>query len=142
MLLSAGNVPMSILGAAITSLGVGNYFSQMYDFVTKKNPKLQREISVVLAVTMALAGALTIPASHLNEWFNGTNLDLLYALAALVGSWTLTGGMVANSTLVKFGKSMWKRFKEYFHKDGQKGADQNGENGPASGPDMNNPLPN
>ena len=142
MLLSAGNVPMSILGASITSLGVGNYFSQMYDFVTKKNPKLQREISVVLAVTMALAGALTIPASHLNEWFNGTNLDLLYALAALVGSWTLTGGMVANSTLVKFGKSMWKQFKEYFHKDGQKGADQNGENGPSSGPDMNNPLPN
>ena len=147
MLLSAGNVPMSILGAAITSLGVGNYFSQMYDFVTKKNPKLQREISVVLAVTMALAGALTIPASHLNEWFDGNNLDLLYASVALIGSWILTSAMLANSTLVKFGQSLWLQFKEYFHKGSknngqQNNGKQNSTDRPVAGPDMNNPLPN
>ena len=141
MLGSAGHAGLSILGAAITSLGVGNYFSQMYDYVTKKNPKLQREISVILAITMALAGLLTMPASHLNEWFNGTNLDLLYAAAMLVGSWALTTGMMSNSTLIKFGRSLWKRFKDSLHKNGRHGGEQNG-NGPASGPDMNNPLPN
>ena len=112
MLGSAGNVGMSVLGAAITSLGVGNYFSQMYDYVTKKNPQFQREISVILAITMALAGGLTVPASHLNAWFGGTNLDIWYALAALAASWLLTLGMMDNSTIVKFMKSTWNTLNE------------------------------
>lgn len=140
MFLSAGAVAGSITGAVITSLGVGNYFSQMYDYVTKKNPKLQREISVILAITMALAGAMTMPASHLNEWFHAQNLDILYAGAALIASLALTAGMVSNSTIIKFVKGL---FQYDGHKDGN-GSERNQtpESGPSAGPDMNNPLPN
>ncbi|WP_428054840.1 hypothetical protein, partial [Candidatus Avelusimicrobium facis] len=136
MLSAVGNVPMSILGAAITSLGVGNYFSQMYDFVTKKNPKLKREISVILAVTMAAAGLLTIPASHLNAWFGMQGLDLWYAAGALVLSWLATLNMTASSSLVKFFKTQVQDAKDQWHNKKQTPQD------PTAGPDMKDPLPN
>ena len=131
MLGAGGNVTLSIIGAVITSLGVGNYFSQMYNYVTKKNPKLQREISVVLAVTMALAGGLTVPASHLNEWFGGTNLDIWYAMGNLIASLALTSGMMKKSTLVKFIKSSLLSVIESFKKNKNDKGDS----------DVNNQLP-
>lgn len=127
MLAGGGAITPAIVGAVITSLGVGNYFSQMYNYIMKKNPKLQREISVVLAVTMALAGGLTVPASHLNEWFGTTNLDIWYAMGALVASLAFTTGMMKNSTLVKFVKSSLAGLKNTFNKNKDKndGSDAN-----------------
>ena len=144
MLSSGGNVGVAILGAAITSLGVGNYFSQMYDYVTKKNPKLQRQISVLLAVTMALAGLLTTPASHLNAWLGGSNLDIWYSLVCLVGSWLLTTCMMKDSTIIRYFKSLWKNRHGKTTGTVSEAADQQTEP-PADtpqGPDMNNPLLN
>lgn len=140
MLGAGGNVTLSIIGAVITSLGVGNYFSQMYNYVTKKNPKLQREISVVLAVTMALAGGLTVPASHLNEWFGGTNLDIWYAMGALIASLGLTSGMMKKSTLIKFIKSSFLSVIESFKKNKNDKGDSELNNQPPA--DNAEPLPN
>ena len=138
MMVFAGHISGAIIGAVISSLGMGNFFSQMYDYITKKNPKHVREISVILSLTMAFGGVLTMPAYHFNEWFGGNNLDITYALFCLVGSLVLTTNMMANSTLMKFVKNKWNVVKEKTHQSWQDFSGRNKD----KGPDMNNPLPN
>ena len=58
------SVPMAITGAAIATLGVGNFFSQMYDYIMNKYPKQNREISSILALTMGVAGLGAVPAGY------------------------------------------------------------------------------
>ncbi len=105
------SVPMAITGAAIATLGVGNFFSQMYDYIMNKYPKQNREISSILALTMGVAGVGAIPAGYVTMQTVGAPLDLWYAGVALVGSLLLTPGMMKNSSFVKAVSQPWKKLK-------------------------------
>ncbi len=120
MAMAGTSVPMAITGAAIASLGVGNFFSQMYDYIMNKYPKQNREISSILALTMGVAGLGTIPAGYITADKVGMPLDLWYAGAALVASLVLTPGMMLNSSFVKVFSQPWKKLithvKKFFHR--------------------------
>ena len=107
MIANVGNLAPTMVGAIVASLGVGNFFTQMYDYIMQKHPKLQREISVILALTMAIAGLATLPASYLTSITK--NLDLIYAGVCLGLSLVLTPGMMKDSTLFKFVNTQVKK---------------------------------
>lgn len=110
---TAGNsVAQTISGAAIASLGVGNFFTQMYDYIMNKYPKQNREISSILALTMGLGGLGAIPAGYMTAQTIGGPLDLWYAGAMLAASLVLTPGMIKGSSLVKAAKYWWERLTQ------------------------------
>ena len=116
VMIGAGNsVPLIITGAAIASLGVGNFFTQMYDYIMNKYPKQNREISSILALTMGVAGLGAVPAGWITAEKMGAPLDLWYAGAALAASLVLTPGMMKNSSIIKGVKQAvsqpWKKLK-------------------------------
>ena len=112
MALAGTSVPVAITGAAVASLGIGNFFTQMYDYIMSKYPKHNRELSAILSLTMAAAGIAAIPAGYMTAQVTGAPLDLWYAAAALAGSLLLTPGMMKNSSLVKAAKDGWKSLKK------------------------------
>ena len=132
MITNVGDLVPTLVGAVVASLGVGNFFTQMYDYIMQKHPKLQREISVILALTMAIAGIATLPASYLTSITK--NLDLIYAGACLGLSLVLTPGMMKDSTLYKFVRT---QVKKLFGKKSKSAKADNKDNstgdGPASG---------
>lgn len=125
MAMAGTSVPLAVTGAAIASLGVGNFFTQMYDYIMNKYPKQNREISSILALTMGVAGLGTIPAKWITAEKMGAPLDLWYAGAALVASLALTTGMMKNSSIVKGLKQAvakpWSKVKTNIKKWFQRG---------------------
>ena len=112
----------TIAGAAVASLGVGNFFTQMYDYIMNRYPKQNRELSSILALTMAVGGLGAIPAGYLASMSGaGLPMDLLYAGTMLGASLLLTPGMMSNSSLVKGVKyeagRLWKKVKGVFKRD-------------------------
>ncbi len=93
--LSGGDVPTMITGAAIASLGMGNYYTQMYNYIMEKHKKYRRELSSLLSLTMALGGigAMFAPGGY--TW------DMLFAGGLLGISWLTTLPMFASSSFVK-----------------------------------------
>lgn len=126
VMLGAGDsVPLTIAGAATASLGVGNFFTQMYDYIMKKYPAQNRELSSLLALTMGVAGLMALPASYIGGWFPGA--DLFYAATCLGASLFLTPGMMANSSFVKVAKNEWGNLKssvkDFFKRGNKNGPD-------------------
>ena len=123
MMATAGDsVTQTIAGAAVASLGVGNFFTQMYDYIMNRYPKQNRELSSILALTMAVGGLGAIPAGYLASMSGaGVPMDLLYAGTMLGASLLLTPGMMSNSSLVKGVKyeagRLWKKVKGVFKRD-------------------------
>ena len=131
MATAGSSVAQTITGAAIASLGVGNFFTQMYDYVMNRYPKQNRELSSILALTMAIGGLGAIPAGYLAEVGNAP--ALIYAGVALGLSLVLTPGMMVNSSLVKGIKyeagRLWKGVKKLFKRGNKK---NDGTSGPAA----------
>ncbi len=127
MATAGGSVSQAITGAAVASLGVGNFFTQMYDYIMTKYPKHNRELSSILALTMGVGGLGAIPAGYFASQVGaGIPVDLLYAGGMLAASLVLTPGMLKNSSIVKGIADMvripWKnlktRVKRFFHRNG------------------------
>ncbi len=130
MATAGDSVAQTITGAAVASLGVGNFFTQMYDYIMNRYPKQNRELSSILALTMAIGGLGAIPAGCFASMsLGGMPGDLLYAGTMLVSSLLLTPGMMSNSSLVKGMKyeagRLWKKVKGVF-KRGDKGTTPTG----------------
>ena len=122
MATAGDSVTQTIAGAAVASLGVGNFFTQMYDYIMNRYPKQNRELSSILALTMAVGGLGAIPAGYLASMSGaGVPMDLLYAGTMLGASLLLTPGMMSNSSLVKGVKyevgRLWKKVKGVFKRD-------------------------
>jgi len=109
------SVAQTITGAAIASLGTGNFFTQMYDFIMRKYPQHNRELSSVITLSLAVSGMLAIPAGYL-AGLGGFTPDLLYAGAMLLGSLVLTPAMMADSSFVKVFKYEWNQLKAFFQR--------------------------
>ena len=108
MAASAGNsVPSLITGAIIASFGVGNFFSQMYEYMIGLYPKHRREIALLINYTMPAAAVMSFPMRWLVGVTGFSGMDLVAAEAAVLSSILLTPGMLANSSLVKVGKNLW-----------------------------------
>ena len=130
MATAGDSVTQTIAGAAVASLGVGNFFTQMYDYIMNRYPKQNRELSSILALTMAIGGLGAIPAGYFASMGGvGVPMDLLYAGTMLGASLLLTPGMMRNSSIVKGMKyeagRLWKKFKGVF-KRGNKGTTPTG----------------
>ena len=123
MTTAGDSVGQMVTGAAVASFGVGNFFTQMYDYIMNKYPKQNRELSSILALTMALGGLGAIPAGYLAAMTGFDASSLLYAGAALGASLVLTPGMMRNSTMVKElkyeAKRLWKGVKNLFKRGGK-----------------------
>lgn len=109
------SVAQTIAGAAVASLGTGNFFTQMYDFIMRKYPQHNRELSSVITLSLAVSGLLAIPAGFL-AGLGGYTPDLLYAGAMLLGSLVLTPAMMADSSFVKVFKYEWTQLKNFFQR--------------------------
>ena len=107
-----GNIGALIGGAVIASFGVGNFFSQMYEYMTGLYPKYRREIALLINYTMPAAAVMTFPMRWLVGYTGISNLDLLISGAGLIASLALTPGMFANSSLVKAGQQSWNNVKK------------------------------
>ena len=134
MATAGGSVPLTIAGAAIATIGIGNFFTQMYDYITRLYPKRVRELSSLMALTMGVGGAVAIPAGYMAGMSGmGVPANLLYASGMLLTSLLLTPRMMRNSSLVTGVRQeiqkVWERFKRFFHR----GGDTPGE-GPTEGP--------
>lgn len=92
---SGGDVPTMITGAAIASFGMGNYYTQMYNYIMEKHKKYRRELSSLLSLTMALGGVGAMFAPGVYTW------DMVFAGGLLGISWLTTLPMFASSSLVK-----------------------------------------
>ena len=121
MATAGDSVAQMVTGAAVASFGVGNFFTQMYDYIMNRYPKQNRELSSILALTMALGGLGAIPAGFLASMTGFDPASLLYAGAALGASLVLTPGMMSHSTLVKGMKyeanRLWKGVKNLFKRN-------------------------
>lgn len=106
-----GNMGALISGAVIASFGVGNFFSQMYEYMTGLYPKSRREIALLINYTMPAAAVMTFPMRWLVGYTGISNLDLLISGAGLLGSLALTPGMFANSSIVKAAQHSFKNTK-------------------------------
>ncbi len=124
MALAGDSVGMMVTGAAVASLGVGNFFTQMYDYIMRRYPKQNRELSSILALTMALGGLGAIPAGYLAARTGMDAASLWYAGGALVGSLFLTPGMMSGSSLIRGikyeAKTLWQGAKNLFKRGGGK----------------------
>lgn len=122
MATAGDSVSQMIAGAAVASFGVGNFFTQMYDYIMSRYPKQNRELSSILALTMAFGGIGAIPAGYLAAATGFEASALLYAGAALGASLLLTPGMMANSTIVQGVKyefkRIWQGVKKVFKRGG------------------------
>ena len=96
--LSGGSVPMMIAGAAVANLGMGNFFTQMFNYIMEKHKKYRREISSLVSLTMAFGGLGAMLAPGTYTW------DMVFAGGLLGLSWLMTVPMFASSSLIK----MWK----------------------------------
>ena len=110
-----GSIGALISGAVIASFGVGNFFSQMYEYMTGLYPKYRREIALLINYTMPAAAVMTFPMRWLVNMTGISNLDLLISGAGLLTSLMLTPGMFANSSIVKAAQFGWKNMKNSVH---------------------------
>ena len=106
-----GNIAALIGGAIIASFGVGNFFSQMYEYMTGLYPKYRREIALLINYTMPAAAVMTFPMRGLVSSTGITNLDLIVSGAGLLASLALTPGMFANSSIIRAAQSGWTKAK-------------------------------
>ena len=116
-----GSVPQTIAGAVVASLGVGNFFTQMYDHIMRRYPKQNRELSSLLALTMGFGGLAAIPAGYMaGQMGMGVPVDLMYAGGMLAASLVLTPRMMHNSSFVvgirQEAQKLWQRVKSIFRR--------------------------
>ncbi len=121
--LSQGNVPTMIAGAGIASIGMGNYYTQMYNYIMERHEKYRREINSLLALTMAFGG-LGAMASPTGIGLSGNPAwDMVFAGGLLVVSWLCTRPMFASSSLIKafkatpFGQKVMKFVRARYEAD-------------------------
>ena len=133
-----------LTGGVIASIGIGNYFSQMFAYIIRKHPDLQSQISQVLSFTMPIAVGLSMPITYLNDWFGVPYARVMAAFAMLVGSLVMTKDMMESSTLYKYIVQEFKEASDYvvgvFNKKPVTDAGENGSED-INGPDINNAQP-
>ncbi len=138
------DIPSLIVSSGvIASIGMGNFYSQMFAYIIRKHPELQSQISQALNFTMPIAVGLSMPITYLNDWLNVPYARVMASLAMLAASMIVTSKMLDNSTLYKFIKQEFKEASDYvvgLYKDKIKGNKDKGGEPPST--DLNNPLPN
>ncbi len=138
-----GSPGLTIGGGVVASIGMGNYFSQMYAYIIRKHPELQSQISQALSFTMPVAVLLSLPVTYLNDWTGLPYARVMASLILLALSMVSTKGMLESSTLYKYIAQEFKEASDYViakyknNKDTKAGGTK--EEPPT---DMNNPLPN
>ena len=134
MVAAGGHVPTLMTGAVIASFGVGNFFAQMYEYMTGLYPKFRREISLLINYTMPAAALMAMPMRRLVGLSGFAGMDLLVSGVGLLGSLALTSGMFANSSIVLAGKHGLHQLKQW-----AQGVFHRGKNPPP--PDLGNAAP-
>lgn len=122
MAMAGDSIAQLMTGAVIASFGVGNFFSQMYEYMTGLYPKYKREISLLINYTMPAAAVMSFPMRWLVNTTGIQGIDLMVAGAAVAASVALTPGMLANSTVVQVAKyegaRLWQKVKNFFKRGG------------------------
>jgi hypothetical protein len=95
-------------GAALASLGLSNFFGQMYSNITEKHLAFRRQVVLILTTTMPLGAILAVPAIKLMKNPDISNAAFIYALAALVISLLILPSMVRNSSIYKYFAQFFK----------------------------------
>ena len=119
MIASHGNLPMLFAGAILATFGMGNFFSQMYEYTIQLQPKKRAELAVLIGYTMPIAAGITALIHTINTW--GTEhgiygLGLMICQAALIGSFFASPGMFAGSSIMQSFKHYAKQIKNVFSK--------------------------
>ena len=124
-----------IAGGVIASIGIGNYFSQMFAYIIRKHPELQSQLSQALSFTMPIAVGISMPITYLNDWTGLPYARVMASLGMLVASMVCTKGMLDNSTLYKYVVQEFKEASDYvvgLYKNKIKGGDKDDGQSPSS----------
>ena len=118
-----GSLPLLFTGATMATFGMGNFFSQVFEYTTKQAPKFRQELAVLIGYTMPLAAGLSACVHSLAEWgvTQGVqDLGLMATLGALLVSFVMCPGIFADSSVIRsaqyYGKKAWTAVKNMFHK--------------------------
>ena len=125
LIVANGSIPLLFTGATMATFGMGNFFSQIFEYTMKQAPKFRPELAVLIGYTMPVAAALTAGIHSLAEW--GTThgiqeLGLMTALGALVASFAACPKMFADSSIIRsvqyYSKKAWTSLKKMFRRNG------------------------
>ena len=139
LIAAEGSMPMLFTGAILATFGMGNFFSQVFEYTIKQAPKFRQELAVLIGYTMPIAAALTAGVHTLNEWGGAHAISVLglkVCLGALFASFLVAPRMFADSSLVKAIQYYGKKFINLFKRGGGK----NGGAVPPAG-DLGEPAP-
>jgi hypothetical protein len=114
------NVPLLLAGAVFASFGMGNFFAQLFEYITNLHPKYRPEVATLITYTMPLSSLLVTPFEWLKE-ISGMPLDLILSEAALIASFFVLPGMFADSSLVDSAKYYGKKIADAFRSKGKSG---------------------
>lgn len=103
---AGGNVPLMVAGASVASLGMGNYYTQMYNYIMETHKKYRRELSSLLSLTMALGGLGAMLTPTKLGLTGSAPWDMVFAGGVLAASWLFTQPMFASSSFVRVLKNM------------------------------------
>lgn len=118
-----GNLPLLFTGATMATFGMGNFFSQVFEFTTKQAPKYRQELAVLIGYTMPLAAAFSACIHSIAEWGVSKGIDdlgLMTTLGCLVTSFLICPKIFADSSVIRsaqyYGKKAWDAVKNKFRK--------------------------
>lgn len=121
MIASGGSLPMLFSGAIFATFGMGNFFSQIYEYIMSLQPKHKTELAVLVGYTMPIAAGLTAGIRSLASWgldHGIYGLGLMICQAALIGSFFAVPGMFAGSSLVQSAKYYIQKMMNFFKRGG------------------------
>ncbi len=117
MIASGGSLPMLFTGALFATFGMGNFFSQVYEYIMSLQPKYRTELAVLIGYTMPVAAVLTAGVRSLAAFGNTQGiygLGLMACEAALIGSFFAAPGIFAGSSVIQSIKYYWKKLINFF----------------------------
>jgi len=94
------NIPLLLTGAFIAAFGMGNFFAQLFEFMTNLHSDYRPEVATLITYTMPVAAALVIPFEWLKE-MAGIPLDLILSEVALFGSFVSLPQLFAGSSILR-----------------------------------------
>ena len=97
----SGNVWGMIIGAIVASFGIGNFYTQMFNYITEKHRKYNRELVGLLSLTMAFGGLGATLAPGKLGLTTDPVYDMVFAGGLLLWSLWATRNMFKSSSIVQ-----------------------------------------
>ena len=107
-----GNFAPLLSGVVLAGFGMGNFFSQVFEYTRNLNPKYAPEIAQLITLTMPVAAALSSQFPTVAHMAGVPGLDLILCAGALAGGLWATRKMFEDSSIVRSARYYWQKLKD------------------------------